>query len=1141
MLNPLDQLPIANGAEFDTWTDQHEDECLEGTRTELLNEIGEWAVSPQGKLIFWLNGMAGTGKSTISRTVAKRFKQQRAEREGILGASFFFKRGEGDRGNATKLFPTITRQLAKSVPRLTSSVQAAIDNNPDIATKGMREQFEKILLQPLLGLDSPAIANVVMVIDALDECDGDKDIRLILELLSQLRDSKTLRLRILLTSRPELPIRLGFKKLNNYHKDLALHEIPKEAIDYDLSLFLNHRLSEIREDRDPPLPIDWPGAMNIQKLVALSSPLFIFAATICRLFEDPNWDPVESLSDVLTHQNDESKLDSTYLPVLDRLLKGQTEGQKTDLIQEFHQVVGAIVILESPLSVLSLSKLIGLPDRRIHIRLSSLHSVLRVPKDDSSPVQLFHLSFRDFLLDPKTRHRSPFFVKKSEVHYRLTISCLKVCDNLQKNICRLQSEGIQRIEIDRRTIDRYILPEVQYACRYWAFHLAQCTYSQDMMHTVLLFLEKHFLHWVEAMCLLGLASEVVGIINLLQNIDSEGENTLTFDFLQDANRFFLKNRQIADVAPLQIYCSGLIFAPRKSIIREKFQSDLPKWISCSPKVEECWSAELQILEGHSGTVTSVASSPDGRLLAFGSDDCTVRLWDAVTGTLLQTLRGYKGSPLSVAFSADSRRVASGAWDGTVWVWDTVTGALLKTMYCHAYEVLSIAFSPDGRFASGSRDGTVRIWDSSTGALQETLTVHSGSVYSVSFSLGGRLLISGSEDGTVQLWDTAISALHQTLEGYIDSFWSEVFLLNSQSTSNSKDKIVRLWQTSKSGLQQTLEGHIDSVLSVAFSPDSRQLASGSKDMTVRLWDTMRGTLVHTLKGHLGSVTSIAFSPDSRQLASGSEDRTVRLWDPERGTLLQTLVHLDSVYSLAFLPGGHLASGIKDNTLRLWDPATGARQKTLDRKPGSVFRMTFSPDGRLLASVRDNTTIQLWNTVTGDLHQTFEGHLYYSRSIRYLHFSPDGRLLASVKDNIIQLWDTVTGDLHQTLESHMYHCQSIIFSLDSRLLASTVEGNTVQLWNTITGELHQTIDECYPRLTKFSPDSRLLASVRDNTIKLWDTVTGDLHQTLESPLHNVDYIIFSPDSRLLVSISSFALQLWETEASIFSRGSEARLQN
>ncbi|KAJ5819507.1 hypothetical protein N7474_005098 [Penicillium riverlandense] len=511
-----DKLPIVHGATFDSYMHQHEDECLPGTRADILHQIRQWALLPHGRCIFWLSGMAGTGKSTISRTVAKSFHQAK-----LLGASFFFKRGEGDQGNAMKLFPTVTRQLAMSIPQLIPSVQRAVHNDPGIATKAMKEQFDKLLLEPLLGLkrSGQPIQTLVIVIDALDECEGDKDIRLILQLLPQLQKSNAVHLRVFLTSRPELPIRLGFKKLpNDNHKDLILHEIPKEVIEHDISLFLNHRLSEIRTEREPPLPIDWPGDTNLQNLVALSVPLFIFAATICRIFEDPDWDPEDSLAEILTHQNDGSKLDGTYLPVFNQLLNGHREKHTKQAVQEFQQVVGAIVILESPLSVISLSRLLGLPERLVHLRLNRLHSVLSVPDSETLPVRLFHLSFRDFLLDPETREKTPFWVDEKEMHYNLTTRCLLVCQNLRKNICGLPSEGTHRADIDHQTVDQCLPPELQYACRYWVHHLVHCTDSNGMMHDVLVFLERHFLHWVEAMSLLGIISEVVGILNLLQTV-----------------------------------------------------------------------------------------------------------------------------------------------------------------------------------------------------------------------------------------------------------------------------------------------------------------------------------------------------------------------------------------------------------------------------------------------------------------------------------------------------------------------------------------------------------------------------------------------------------------------------------------------
>ncbi|CEO59702.1 hypothetical protein PMG11_04369 [Penicillium brasilianum] len=213
----LDKLPFAHDAALGSYADQYYDECLEGTRTDILHKISEWAFSPHERSIFWLQGMAGTGKSTISRTVANSLKHTHH-----LGASFFFKRGEEDRGNAKKIFPTLIKQLMLRISGLKSGVQKALDHDPEIATKSLKEQFEQLLLQPLLNLNQlgrhPQTA--VIVIDALDECDHDQDIRTIIRLLPILQRAKVIRLRIFLTSRPELPINLGFSDIADHKTDL---------------------------------------------------------------------------------------------------------------------------------------------------------------------------------------------------------------------------------------------------------------------------------------------------------------------------------------------------------------------------------------------------------------------------------------------------------------------------------------------------------------------------------------------------------------------------------------------------------------------------------------------------------------------------------------------------------------------------------------------------------------------------------------------------------------------------------------------------------------------------------------------------------------------------------------------------------
>ncbi|HEY0323046.1 MAG TPA: protein kinase [Pyrinomonadaceae bacterium] len=288
--------------------------------------------------------------------------------------------------------------------------------------------------------------------------------------------------------------------------------------------------------------------------------------------------------------------------------------------------------------------------------------------------------------------------------------------------------------------------------------------------------------------------------------------------------------------------------------------------------------------------------------------------------LNQTLAGHTDGVMPIAFSPDGKTLASGSTDKTIKLWDVQTGALKQTLTGHSNGVHSLEFSPDGMtLASGSDDKTIKLWNAQTGALKQTLTAHNSAVHTIAFSPDGNTLASGSTDKTIKVWDVHTGALKQTLTGHAETVKMVAFSPDGkQLASCSDDKTIKLWDVQSGALKQTLTGHSSGVHAIAFSPDGKLIASGSIDMTIKLWDVQTGALKQTLAGHSNGVHTIAFSPDGRLLASGSNDKTIKLWDVQSGALKQTLSgHTDPVMSVTFSPGGKLlASGSMDKTIKLW---------------------------------------------------------------------------------------------------------------------------------------------------------------------------------------------------------------------------------
>lgn len=536
----LDKLPYARGAMYNSYGDDHIT-CHPATRVDLLHEIHDWARDPHSKSIFWLSGWAGIGKSTISRTVAEWLAGQGGLGGVDLGASFFFKRGEGDRGSASRFFPTITRELVLKIPGLDTFVAEVVTQDPLIFDKALGEQFDKLIYQPLRQMKFIAngSSTFIVIVDALDECEKERDVKVIIDLWSRLAHLTTVRLKLFLTSRPELPIQLGFRNISTaVHQDMVLQDaVPHTTIQHDILIFLKDAFGKIRNsyNLDPlpgtPLDRDWPGDKRLQALVDMAVPLFIIAATICRFVDDSDWDPRERLETILQSPSigRSEQMAQTYLPVLTQLsARLKNSHDKDKLHQEFRMIVGSIVSLAEPLSIQSLAVLLNISTDTITLRLRPLHSVLQIPTDSDTPIRTLHLSFNEFLLSNQLQSE-PFGINGQATDRILLSKCLRLLSKpggLQENLCKLEYPGKPRREIDQTTINDRLSPAFQYACRYWVQHLEYgkvAIHDQDAVH---IFLQEHFLHWLEAMSLINRLAEVIKQIRVLQSLVSVSEHQI---------------------------------------------------------------------------------------------------------------------------------------------------------------------------------------------------------------------------------------------------------------------------------------------------------------------------------------------------------------------------------------------------------------------------------------------------------------------------------------------------------------------------------------------------------------------------------------------------------------------------------------
>ncbi|CUA73443.1 putative WD repeat-containing protein alr2800 [Nostoc sp, PCC 7120] [Rhizoctonia solani] len=832
--NPNDHLMALNPVRYAAYdsmlsTELFRRACTEGTCSEVLSNLEKWQYDLNGPAVYWINGMVGTGKTTIACTLSETL-------------SFFCTRNNADCGTVTRIIPTIAYQLACNFAPFDLSLRGVLADEPELDSLTIPEQFERLLRDPLQEAKHIIPGNLVIVIDDLHECedlDGVETLYLLLRYVNELH------IKVVVTSRPVLEI---YRFMRQYVYDepvprVIQHEMDPFSAEGDIKLYLREKLSFMS-----------PTDSQIEQLAQHANYLFLHAALLVRYILGKRLgDPCQRLQKLLLWISESTeepayKMDVLYRQILKLALeKTQMEENETNDVMI---ILRTVLLAQEPISVETIAVLTGLEDSlRVRFALQPLQ-ILLVRPEGTTLVLIRDTSFSNFLLSPERSGQYSFDVAE---HSRLLMEgCFKVMKRqLQFNLCELVSSFVPDKQVNdiQERIEQKISVTLAYVCCFWADHFVNST-TYNVLAILDDFLSNHLLFWAEVLNLRQeLSIGVAALLKAKKQLELLGYTSSRelVTLLDDALSFVQQFTTSSSVQPtLYLYAFLIDLCPRSSMVYKIYSKYIEGWFERGNQgsiVEHVSAANLDVLNSSvvSG-VLSVTYSPDGAQVVIGCEDGTISIHSAHDGSLLTgPLVGHTDWVRCVAFSPDGTRIISASSDCTIRMWDAISGAPITASFKgHDHPVKSVSFSADGRrIASGSWDNTIRIWNAEDGMpLMEPFEGHKWGVNCVAFSPDSKLVASGSNDHTVRIWNIS----YETLVPATTLF----------------------------------NGHTGSIMSVGFTPNTKKLISGSVDCTICVWDILSGSLLTRLvQACYDLVYAVAVSPSGLYIASGSADSSINV--------------------------------------------------------------------------------------------------------------------------------------------------------------------------------------------------------------------------------------------------------------------------
>ena len=538
--------------------------------------------------------------------------------------------------------------------------------------------------------------------------------------------------------------------------------------------------------------------------------------------------------------------------------------------------------------------------------------------------------------------------------------------------------------------------------------------------------------------------------------------------------------------------------------------------------------EVVFNAGQTGFLQTICYSPDGKYIASGADDKTIKIREVETGREVRTLVGHEASVANVVYSPDGKYIASGSTDFIIKIWEMASGKCIKTLTEQYYK--SICYSPDGRYLV-TCNGTINIWEIATGKCIKTLYDENFNGV-VAYSPDGaylatntyRHLDDGSVEGSIKIWDVITSECIKIISEYTEAIESITYSPNGKYMviGNRKNDTIKLLEIATGKCIKTLYDENFSGV-VVYSPDGAYLATNtfrhldydSGEGIIKIWDVASGECIRTLTGHTDTVTSVCYSPDGKCLASSSWDKTIKFWEVATGKCIKIMgTYIECVPSVVYSPDGKYIASSFERKLKLLEASTGKIIKILDGHEKIIEYVCYSPDGKYITSSPLDKTIKLWKMASGKF-KILSGH---TDSINDIIYSPDGAyLVTSSDDSTIKLWEVASSKCVKTFIGHTDGVDSIVYSSDGKYITSGSSDNTIKIWEVVTGECVKTF-ECGGPVTSvcYRPDGTYLASCSwDGSIKIWNVATGECINTLTGHTDWVNSVCYSSDGAYLAS--------------------------